>query len=349
MNIFPNKTLLALLLTPMCLSQIYRDVTIGYPNGGANWPLFIAMDGGYYKHYGLNVRLVFSPQPAGIALLLSNELQALNYSLAQMLRAASKDDSLVLLSSLANRGVFALMAGPHISRVEELRGKRIGIGQIGDATYGFTVAALSRVGISSRDVEWVPLGPSVSARAAALLSNRADAVLVTAPAFFDLENKGVRVLVNFAERPDIFISSSMVMRRSVLKRDPELPVLLAEAHAEAIRRFYSDKRFAIAAFLHYDRDAKEPDTGRMYDLYAKYNVFERIPYVLDAAVSETLVQQEDSRDVSSRGASVAQAKIDNSAIDQLVDRGFFERIFGVLIREEELDKSKRAFRAIRSQ
>src|SRR5580704_6723219 len=110
-----RRTLLALpfaaIAAPALAQAQLQKVTINYPNrSGSNWPLFLAKDGGYYQKYGLDTTLVFGVHPAGIAMLVSGEGQMVNSSLEQLMQAASRDGSLVLVGSSLNRGMFALMA-----------------------------------------------------------------------------------------------------------------------------------------------------------------------------------------------------------------------------------------------
>src|SRR5579863_3182204 len=175
-----RRTVLALpfaaLAAPAFGQNPLQKITINYPNrSGSNWPLFLAKDGGYYQKYGLDVNLVFGVHPAGIAMLVSGEGQMVNSSLEQLMQAASKDGSLVLTGSSLNRGMFALMAAKDINSIKDLKGKRIAIGQVGDAPYGYLLALMATAGLKPRDVQWVSVGNDVSARAAALTTGRADA------------------------------------------------------------------------------------------------------------------------------------------------------------------------------
>jgi ABC-type nitrate/sulfonate/bicarbonate transport system substrate-binding protein len=179
-----------------------QKITINYPNrSGANWPLFLAKEGGYYQRYGLDVTLTFGVMPAGIAMLVSGEAQEVNSSLEQLMQAASKDGSLVLIGSSLNRAAFALMAAKDIGSIKGLKGKRVAVGQVGDAPYGYLIALLAKSGMSARDVQWIPVGTDVNGRAAALASGRADATMLTAPAYFKLEEQGYKTLANFSEHP----------------------------------------------------------------------------------------------------------------------------------------------------
>src|SRR5579863_5041166 len=141
--------LIAVLLATNAAAQ--QKITINYPNrSGSNWPLFLAKEGGYYQKYGLDVTLTFGVMPTGVAMLVSGEAQMVNSSLEQLLQAASKDGSLVLVGSALNRAAFALMAAKNVGTIKELKGKRIAVSQIGDAPYGYLIALLSKSGLSSR-------------------------------------------------------------------------------------------------------------------------------------------------------------------------------------------------------
>lgn len=321
-----------------------QKVTINYPNrSGSNWPLFLAKDGGYYQKYGLDVNLVFGVHPAGIAMLVSGEGQMVNSSLEQLMQAASKDGSLVLTGSSLNRGMFALMANKNIPNVKALKGKRIAIGQIGDAPYGYLIALLGKAGLGARDVEWIPVGTDVSGRAAALQSGRADATLLTAPAYFRVEEAGFKTLDNLAEHEDIFASTAYIMKKSTVASDPGLAEKLIKAHAEGIKRFYDDKAFAVKTFLNYDKAAQQSDMERVYDLYAKPNAFERVPYVLAGAVKSVIDQQPDPDTAARMKAYDFHQVIDNSYVSKLVKDGFFEQLFGPSVKAEEQRKAKLAF------
>ena len=55
---------------------------------------------------------------------------------------------------------------------------------------------------------------------------------------------------------------------------PKLPEALIKAHAEAIKRFYDDKAFAVKAYLAWDKQ-EQGEIERVYDHYSKVNTYER--------------------------------------------------------------------------
>src|SRR4249920_4166746 len=145
-------------------AQQPQKITINYPTrSGASWPMYIAKEGGYYQKYGLDVDLVFGVHPAGIAMLTSGQAVMVNHSLEQGMVASSKDGSaFALMGSSSNKGLFALMGQKDLTSPTQLKGKRIAVGQIGDAPYNYTVALLATYGLGTRDVQWIPVGTDVS-------------------------------------------------------------------------------------------------------------------------------------------------------------------------------------------
>jgi len=342
---FLTTTTAALAVLPSWLgAQAARKETINYPTrSGASWPLYIAKEAGYYQKYGLDVDLQFGVHPTGVAMLTSGQAAMVNHSLEQGMLAGTRDASaFTLMGSSSNKGLFALVAQKGVG-LKQLKGKRIAVGQIGDAPYNYTVALLGTMGLGARDVQWIPVGTDVSGRAAALQTNRADATLLTAPNYFRLEEAGFPVLANLADNAKVFLSTVYLFARKATTADPTLAESVIKAHAEAIKRFYDDKAFAMKAYVTVDRQP-EADVSRIYDLYKNGQIFERIPYVLAGAVKATLAQQADPRIAADMRAFDFKKVVDNSVVDRLVKDGFFQKLYGPQVKAEEQSKAKLAFR-----
>jgi ABC-type nitrate/sulfonate/bicarbonate transport system substrate-binding protein len=338
--------LIAALMVPAAFPQTpqLQKISINYPaRSGGSWPLFIAKEGGYYQKYGLDVTLVFGAGPVGVAMLSSGTAAMTNSSMEQALQASARDpNALVSMGSFLNKGAFSLMTTKNINTVKDLKGKRIAVAALGDAVYNYTVALLSKSGVKAREVTWVPVGNDATARAAALQSNRADATMLTAPSYFRMEEAGFKNLANLADYKDIYASSVYLFYRKTVAANPKLPELLLRAQTEAVKRFYDDKAFAVKAYLAYDPMQKPADIERIYDLYAKDQAFERVPFVLSSAVksvvAQAAVEQPQMRSIDFKKV------VDNSAVERLVKEGFFEKLFGPTIKDEQSNRSKAAMR-----
>jgi ABC-type nitrate/sulfonate/bicarbonate transport system substrate-binding protein len=342
--VYTVAILIATSVTCVTAQQQLTPITINYPTRtGQVWPLYIAKEAGYYVKYGYDVKLAFGVHPAGIAMLVSNEAVMTPYTLEQAMQASSKDASLVMVGSPFKKSLFALMANKNIANMKDLKGKRIGVSQVGDAPYNYTIGLLAKAGLTQRDVQWFTVGTDVNGRAAALLSNRVDATMLTAPVYFKLEQDGYKNLGNISDYDDIYAPSVYLFKKSVVTANPKLPEGMIKAHAEAIKRFYDDKAFAVKAYLVWDKQ-DQADIERVYDHYAKVNTYERVPYILTPAVEYILNHPSDAQVGAQMRAFNFRSVIDNSIVDRLVKDGFFEQLFGAGIKTEQERKAKLAYR-----
>ncbi|HLI83037.1 MAG TPA: ABC transporter substrate-binding protein [Bryobacteraceae bacterium] len=320
-------------------------VTINYATRtGTSWPLYIAAEAGYFQKYGLDANLVFGVHPAGVAMVVSGQAAMTNYPLEQAMIASSHDGSLAIIGCPYRKSLFALIAAKQFTSVRQLKGKRLGVSQIGDAPYNYAVALLAKSGLTPRDIEWIPIGTDVNGRAAALVSGRVDATMITAPVYFRLEEQGYKSLANTSDYDDIYAPTVYLFKKSFVAANPKIPELLIEAHAEAIKRFYDDKAFAVQAYLKYNRNDDPAEVARVYDRYAQTNTFERVPYVPAAAVQYMLDHPVDEQVGAQLRKADFHSVIDNGTVDRMVREGFFEKLFGPGIKAEEERKAKQAFR-----
>ena len=325
------------------LAQL-QSITINYPaKAPANWPLFLAKEGGYYQKYGLDAKLVFAVHPAGIAMIVSGEAKMTNYPMDQAMQAAMRDGSLVIMGCPLNRALFAMMTRKEINSVRELKGKKIGVSQIGDPPYSFAVGILAKAGLGPRDVEWVPLGTDGNGRVAALASGRIDATMVPPPAYFKIEPQGFKEIANLADNPELYAPMVYVFKKSEIAANPKLPELMIKAQAEAIKRYYDDKALAVKAYGVYDPQSVA-DIETIYDHDRKANTYERVPYVLAPAVKYIVEHQADAGIAAQMKAYDFRKVIDNSVIERLVREHFFEQLFGAGVKAEEDAKAKLAFK-----
>ena len=308
---------------------------------GASWPMWMARDGGYYRKHGLEVELVFGVHPAPIAAVISGQAAMTPAGADPALLSVSKDPSLVLLGSYLNKGSFALVAGKNINQISQLAGKRVGVGRVGDPPYHFTLSLLRKHGINPKDIQWLSVGVDAAARAASLHSGQIDATLITAPAYFRLEAAGFPVLAVLSDYDDIYVSTYYLFRRDTMLTNRMVAEGFIKAHAEAIKRFYDDRSFAMQVMMKYGGAKDMEDASRVYNLFAKSRMFESVPYVLKGSV-EGVIERQRQEQPYLKDFDFSKS-VDNGLVDQLVREGFFERLFGPAIREEQRKKQALAY------
>jgi ABC-type nitrate/sulfonate/bicarbonate transport system substrate-binding protein len=242
----------------------------------------------------------------------------------------------VLLGSYLNKGSFALVASKNINQIGQLAGKRIGVGRVGDPPYHFTLSLLRKHGINPKDIQWLSVGVDAAARAASLHTGQIDATLVTAPSYFRLEAAGFPVLAVLSDYDDIYVSTYYLFRRDTVLTNRIAAEGFIKAHAEAIKRFYDDRPFAMQVIMKYGGAKDMEDAGRVYNLFAKSRMFEPVPYVLKGSV-EGVIERQRQEQPYLKDFDFSKS-VDNSLVDQLVKEGFFERVFGPAIKEEQQKK-----------
>jgi ABC-type nitrate/sulfonate/bicarbonate transport system substrate-binding protein len=322
-------------------AKVQKVTALYGARSGASWPMWMAKDGGYYRKHGLEVELVFGVHPAPIAAVISGQAAMTPAGADPALLSASKDPALVLLGSYLNKGSFALVAGKNIHKISQLAGKRVGVGRVGDPPYHFTLSLLRKHGINPKEIQWLSVGVDAAARAASLHSGQIDATLITAPAYFRLEAAGFPVLAVLSEYDDIYVSTYYLFRRDTVLTNRIVAEGFIKAHAEAIKRFYDDQSFAMQVMMKYGGAKDIEDASRVYNLFAKSRMFESVPYVLKGSV-EGVIERQRQEQPYLRDYDFSKS-VDNSLVEQLAREGFFERLFGPEIREEQRKKQALAY------
>jgi ABC-type nitrate/sulfonate/bicarbonate transport system substrate-binding protein len=307
----------------------------------SSWPIWIAKEAGLFQKYGFDVTPQFGVHPVGIAGLVSGEIQFTNYSLDDVAAAAVRDPILVVMGSILHRGAFAVMARKEITTIQGLKGKRFGVGRVGDPPYHYTSGLLRSYGLRPNDVQWVPTGTDAAARVTMLLTGQLDASLITSPAWYRLEQQGLAPLALLEEHESVVITAGYTFRKSWVASNPDAPERLLRALGEAVHRLYLDKPTAVAAYRKYDPSASEGDTERLYDNVKRSLLVDRIPLVQKTA--PTAVVERIGPDISAVRTFDFKQMIDNSVARKLVAEGFYEKLYGAEIKAEQDRKLSGAF------
>jgi len=159
-----------------------------------------------------------------------------------------------------------------------------------------------------------------------------------------LEQQGYKSLANTSDYDDIYAPTVYLYKKSLAAADPKLPELLIKVHAEAIKRFYEDKAFAVKAYLANNKNDDPADIARVYDHYARTNTYERVPYLDAAAVRYMIDHPVDAQSGAQLKKFDFRMVIDNAPVDRLVKEGFFEKLYGSGIKGAEDRQAKSSFR-----
>ena len=88
--------------------------------------------------------------------------------------------------------------------------------------------------------------------------------MITRPGLFQTRTDGYKSLANISDFDDIYAPTVFLFKKTTVAANPRLPELLIRAHAEAIKRLYEDKAFAIKTYLAYNKE-DPADVEKVYD------------------------------------------------------------------------------------
>jgi ABC-type nitrate/sulfonate/bicarbonate transport system substrate-binding protein len=132
-----------------------------------------------------------------------------------------------------------------------------------------------------------------------------------------------------------------MMRKDAVAANPKMAEGFIKAHAEAIKRFYDDKAFAVGIMLKYGGARDQQDGSRVYDLFSRSQSFEPIPFILKDSVKATIERQAAAQpDIRQFDFSKV---IDNGIVHRLVKEGFFRQVFGPAVKELQEKRQSQAF------
>ena len=193
--------LLALLLVFPTYAHSAERVTAVYTSiTGAYAPLWVGRDKKLFDKYGIEANTVYMRGTIPTTAALANgEIDFIQAGASTYIPYAAKGGDVVLLGCLANIVLdYVLLVQPSIRRVEELRGKPVGISRAGDQIFYYLREILKKYGMSIKDVRMVQTGQQPE-RMAALRHGLVVATILNTPNNLALEKEGFRRLVEMEE------------------------------------------------------------------------------------------------------------------------------------------------------
>src|SRR3989304_2096248 len=151
------------LLPSVLLAQAkpLREIKVGYPLGGSSSYFWVAQRSGSFEKHGLKIEPIYirgglMGGQGGLSGDLLLQLQGASTVVAAWAQGAKE---LQFIGAVGNRLDYLLVAHPSIKRPEDLKGKRIGVSQLGSSTDFIARLAARRPNlIPDKDVQIVGIG-----------------------------------------------------------------------------------------------------------------------------------------------------------------------------------------------
>ena len=170
-------------------------VYLGYSAiSGSFAPLWVGFDQGLFAKHGLDLKMAYiQGNRVMMSALTAGEIHIYQGGAEGLIRLVSGGgDGLFIATQYNVVNHYVLMTDPSITRLEDLRGKRIALDPT-SPTYGYMLKVLEQVGLKKEDVSFVQFGTvGQPERAMAVMRKQAAATILTAPNTYAAEKQGLK-------------------------------------------------------------------------------------------------------------------------------------------------------------
>jgi len=287
---------LALLLTVLgfATSSAAQDkkpytINLGYSAiSGSFAPLWVGFDQGLFSKHGIDLKMAYiQGNRVMLSALTAGEIQLYQGGAEGLIRLVSGGGDGIFVATQYNFvGHYVLMTDPSITRVEELRAKRIALDPT-SPTYGYMLKVLEQVGLKKEDVSFVQFGTAGQPeRAMAVLRKQAAATILTAPNTYAAEKQGLRkfsVIRDLGIRQLITVTATT---KKYLRERRDAVDAFLHGYIEALAYVKAQKDVTMRVIAKYTRQRDPEVLAKFYDDLVPD--LPRIPYIDEISLRATI-------------------------------------------------------------
>jgi len=298
-----------------------RIATCAVSGGFAH--LYTALENHLFDKYGFKMEHVFiRGSGASLAALMADEIQFLYCAADATLPALAAGVDVKLVAAPLIKLPYVLVTRKEIRRMEELKGKSLGVARAGDLSDRLSRLLVKKLNVP--DVTMRPIGGSQTERYQAMAANIVQGVVITPPLDVRAKNEGYTVLYRLIDLDIPFIYSSLHATSRLIRERPETVQRMVAAFAEAISFTDHNPAKAKAAISKIMRVKDEEALEVSYRVYTR-DIVDRHMIVPAQAVADSVELQ---RSLGMPIKRPADQLYDNSFVNHLDKSGFLKELWG---------------------
>jgi NitT/TauT family transport system substrate-binding protein len=245
--------------------------------GGSQASFWVPYEAGIFRKYGVDVELLYVAGGGRAAQVVqSGEVPIGVFTGGAVINSNLAGGDLVVIASSMNVMTFAVMARPEIRRVEDLKGKKIGVSRFGSATdFGLRYVEEQWPVKRQRDFAVLQMG-GVSDVYNALRAGVLDAAVINAELAVLARREGFRELADIAKMGIQFPTSSVITTRTYIKRNENTVRKFIRGFVEGVHYAKTQRSPTIKIMMKYLRSSDAAMFNELYDMYILQNI-PRIP------------------------------------------------------------------------
>jgi NitT/TauT family transport system substrate-binding protein len=257
-----------------------------------------------------------------LAALIADEIQFLYCAAEATIPALASGIEAKIVAAPLVKMPFVLVTQKEIRRLEDLRGKSLGIVRPGDLSDRLSRQLVKRFNLP--DVTMRPIGGSQSERYQAMTANLVQGVVITPPLDVRAKNDGYNVVYRLIDMDLPFIYSSLHTSSRMIRERGEAVQRMVAAFAEAVQFAEKNPAKSKAAMAKVMRIKDEEALNVSYNVYAK-EIVDRRMTVPSLAVSESVeLHRASGLPVKRKAEDI----FDNTFVTNLDKIGFQKELWG---------------------
>lgn len=221
-----------------------REIKVGYPLGGSSSYFWVAQRSGSFEKYGLKIEPIYIRGGLmGIQAALSGDLPLQLQGASTVVAAwAQGAKEFQFIGAVGNRLDYIILAAhPSIKRPEDLKGKRIGVSQLGSSTDFIARVAVRRLGLNpEKDLQIVGIGGQGD-RWTALVAGQVQASVFQSPFTLRARKAGYPTFIDFSKEDFEYTVAGPVTMRSFIRAERETVMNFMRGLADGMD-FYRDEK-----------------------------------------------------------------------------------------------------------
>lgn len=255
----------------------------------AEWPLYIAVQLGYFAANGLKPDFIYAGAAAsGMQQLLAGAVEITESSSTLLIQSIQSGAPVTAILERATSAPYLIVGRKGITSLAQLKGKTLIIGGPTDITRVFTDKALASAGLKPDDYTYTYAGATTE-RYAALVSGGVDATILFPPFSFRAEGEGYPVLADVVKLFPSFIFDSFAVKTDFGRSNPDVVTGFVKSYVQGARWFYdpANKAKAIALMMQ-ETNSNLDDTTKTYETFVTKHIFSRTGIVQTADIAAVI-------------------------------------------------------------
>jgi NitT/TauT family transport system substrate-binding protein len=299
---------------------------IGYSSiSGAYVGIWVAHDAGFFAKEGLDDQVVLIPNGTQLAqVTVAGEIDIASLGGAAAIAASLSGADFKVIGANVNKLIFSMFARPDIKRVEDLKGKKIGITRIGTSADISARTILRQHNIDpQKDLVLLQLG-AISSVAGALRAGSIEAGMVSPPTLFLMEKLGFKEIASVTDMDLAFPNPAMIVLGDIIRKKPDLIDRFMRAYVRGVHRAKTDRDFAIKSYAKYTTVEDTAVLQKAYDFYVG-KVIDNAPYINMTGMQNAL--DEVAKTISAAKNAKPEQFVDLRFLDKLEKSGLLNELY----------------------